>query len=136
MSVPVQEKTCGSVLFTRQDGLKKYLLIENLSGHIGFPKGHTEYGETEAQTARREVFEETGIIVEIDVNTRQEYTYINKDNIVKNCVYFCNEFSCGEINIQKSEISNCWLVPYGEAMSLLNLSQDKAVLEKADKIYD
>lgn len=52
------EKTCGSVMFTRENGIKKYLLIKNDSGHIGFPKGHVEYGESEAETAEREVFEE------------------------------------------------------------------------------
>ena len=33
-------------------------LIKNNSGHIGFPKGHIEYGENERETALAEVFEE------------------------------------------------------------------------------
>lgn len=130
------EKTCGSVLFIREDGVKKYLLIQNDSGHIGFPKGHIEYGETESQTAEREVFEETGISVKIDVDTRQEYTYKTLKNAIKNCVYFSNEFYEKEIKIQQEEISQSWIVPFDEAMKLLNFPQDRVILEKVDKMYD
>lgn len=70
-------------VFTRQRR-KKYLLIKNDSGHIGFPKGHIEVGETERQTARREVFEETGIDIEINEETRQEYTYKTLNGSIKN----------------------------------------------------
>lgn len=132
----IDEKTCGSVVFTRENGIKKYLLIKNDSGHIGFPKGHVEYGETEAETAEREVFEETGLKIKVYTDTRQEYTYKNKDAIVKNCVYFCNEFENQTIKLQHEEISQSWLVDYDKAMMLLNYPQDKIILEKADKMYD
>lgn len=130
------EKTCGSVVFTRENGVKKYLLIKNDSGHIGFPKGHIEYGENESQTAEREVFEETGITIKINPETRQEYTYTTLNKTIKNCVYFCNEFKTDNIKIQQEEISQSWLVPFDEAMLLLNFPQDRAVLEKADRMYD
>lgn len=38
------EKTCGAVLHTVIDGKRLYLLIKNDSGHIGFSKGHVEFG--------------------------------------------------------------------------------------------
>lgn len=132
----IYEKTCGSVIFRRENGIKKYLLIKNDSGHIGFPKGHVEPNETESQTAEREVYEETGIEVIIDPETRQEYTYKTDNDTIKNCVYFCNEFASSEIRIQREEISQYWLVPFNEAMELLNYPQDKIVLERADKMYD
>ncbi len=136
MEILWDEKTCGSIIFTRQDGIKKYLLIKNDSGHIGFPKGHVELGETEEETAQREVFEETGVKITAHTKTRQEYTYKNSEGIIKNCIYFCNEFFDDEIKIQQSEISQSWLVPFNEAMQLLNYPQDKVILEKADKMYD
>ena len=57
------EKSCGAVVFTRTDKGVKYLLIANLKGIYGFPKGHVEAGETEEQTALREIREETGLRV-------------------------------------------------------------------------
>ena len=55
------EKSCGVVLF---NGTKVLLLQHpdgTKAGHWDFPKGHIEIGETEIQTAVRELGEETGI---------------------------------------------------------------------------
>lgn len=130
------EKTCGSIVYTFKNNIKYYLLVENDSGHIGFPKGHIELNESEEETACREVFEETGLEIFIDRNTRQEYTYLNSNGVYKNCVYFYSEFKEKNIKIQESEILNFWLVTYDEALKLLNYPQDKIVLEKADLMYD
>lgn len=128
------EKTCGSIIYLKRGGVKYYLLIENNSGHIGFPKGHVEFGETEAETAEREVFEETFLKVSVEDKTRQEYTYTSKEGIIKNCVYFCSEFIGELIRLQEDEITRCWLVSYEEAYELLNYPQDKVIFEKADKM--
>ena len=55
------EKSCGAVVFTRLNGEIKYVIIQSLAGYYGFPKGHMEAGESEKQTALREVYEETGL---------------------------------------------------------------------------
>ena len=39
----------------------KFLLLHYASGHWDFPKGNVEAGETEVETVKREIFEETGI---------------------------------------------------------------------------
>ena len=44
------EKSCGAVVFTKVNNCIKYLLIQNLNGIYGFPKGHVEDGESEMQT--------------------------------------------------------------------------------------
>jgi len=41
------------------------LLVRNRNGYWGLPKGHWESGETLAETAAREVLEETGLTVEV-----------------------------------------------------------------------
>ena len=61
----IYEKSCGAVVFTRIDHDIRYLLIKNLSGIYGFPKGHVEPGETDVETALREVFEDVGITVQL-----------------------------------------------------------------------
>ena len=61
------EKSCGALVF-RQDpktGRMYILMIRHKhGGHRSFPKGHVEAGETEHQTAIREVEEETGLTME------------------------------------------------------------------------
>jgi bis(5'-nucleosidyl)-tetraphosphatase len=39
-------------------------ILRHLSGYWGFPKGHPNPGETELDTAKRELFEETGLYVD------------------------------------------------------------------------
>lgn len=53
------EISCGAVVFTKINGEIKYLLIQNLEGIYGFPKGHVEKEEKEKETALREIYEET-----------------------------------------------------------------------------
>ena len=61
------EKSCGAVIF-RKDENWNVLLIRHAKGrHISFPKGHVEPGETESQTAEREILEETGLRVRVDL---------------------------------------------------------------------
>lgn len=36
------EKSCGAVAFTRINGEIKYVLVQQLEGFYGFPKGHDE----------------------------------------------------------------------------------------------
>ena len=130
------EKTCGSIVFIRENGVKKYLIIKNESGHIGFPKGHIESGEIEKETAEREVFEETGLKITVNPETRQEYTYTTLNSSIKTGVFFCNEFCDRNIKIQEEEILQSWLAKFDEAMKLLNFPEDRMILEKADKMYD
>ena len=57
------EKSCGAVVFCQKDSDIKFLLVRERSGFWCFPKGHMEAGESEQETALREVKEETGITV-------------------------------------------------------------------------
>ena len=60
------EKACGAIIFTNENNVRKYILLCGhgiYKGYYGFPKGHVEEGETERETALREVKEETGLDV-------------------------------------------------------------------------
>ena len=127
------EKTCGGVIYTLKGKIPYFLLVENAdSKHIGFPKGHVELGEMEKQTAVREIFEETALKLFLKQNFRSEYRYTLNGTIKKRCVYFLAEFSENSNPvIQEQEISQYWLVPYNEAIKLLNYPQDRIVLIQA-----
>ena len=61
----LHEKSCGAIVYRRFHGNIEILLIKHInSGHWSFPKGHVEGDETELETARREIKEETGLDVE------------------------------------------------------------------------
>lgn len=127
------EKTCGAIMFTEKDSERHYLLIENDSGHIGFPKGHVEFGETETETAVREVMEETSLKAEPIDGFRMSYSYTNASGHRKTAVYFLSHYNYTAAIIQQEELTNSWLLPYDEAIKMLNYPQDIPVLEGAEK---
>ena len=123
------EKSCGSVIYTTQGDIKKYLLVENISGHIGFPKGHVEFFETEIQTATREVFEEINMRVQLDDSFRSEYHHTLKYGIKKTDVYFSGQIKLRKaFLLQQQEILSSFLLPFDDALKTLNRPQDMLVL--------
>ncbi len=127
------EKSCGAVVYRRQSGKIEYLLILNkkpgTAGHWGFPKGHVETGETEEETARREILEETGLPVRFIPGFRTVSHYSPRPGAEKDAIYFLAELVMGEIKLQESEVAAYkWCTPE-TAMDLL--THDAAVLDEA-----
>ena len=85
----LHEKSCGAIVYRKSHGNIQILLIKHVnSGHWSFPKGHTEGEETEAETALREIKEETGIDVILDTTFRETVSYSPKKDTQKIVVYF------------------------------------------------
>ena len=128
------EKSCGAVVFTRIDNNIKYLLIQNLEGIYGFPKGHVEDGESETQTAIREVFEEVGVKVKLikGFRTEDEHLIPQKESTMKQIVYFLGEYSNQDFSHQKEELSNAELVDYETALTLFQFESSKRILKEAN----
>ena len=128
------EKSCGAIVFTKVDSCIKYLLIQNLEGIYGFPKGHVEEGESEIETALREVYEETGVKINLidGFRTEDEHIIPKKRNTMKKIVYFLGEYEDQTINFQKEEISSVKLVDYETALSLFQFESSKRILKEAN----
>lgn len=127
-----REKSCGAVVFTRIDGEIKYLIIKSLAGVYGFPKGHVEDGETEKQTASREILEETALTVEFVDGFRAEDSYTIKDEIDKTVVYFLARFEGESFSKQDSEIETIELLSFEEAQGKLQFDSTRRVLTEAN----
>lgn len=59
-----KEESCGIIPLQKISGTWMVFIVQHKSGYWGFPKGHIEPGETQQQTASRELFEETGLHIE------------------------------------------------------------------------
>ncbi len=129
----IRERSCGAVVWRKRGGRRHYLIIQNRSGHNGFPKGHMEYGETEVDTAKREILEETSLEVELDTSFRAEYRYLVDGYIHKSALYFLASYDGGDFRPQKGEVFGIWLLPYEEALEQLDYEQDRRVLRLAEK---
>ena len=70
-----REKSCGAVVWFAQNNERLYLIEQMRGGHFAMPKGHMEPGESEAETAEREIWEETGLRVRADTGFRAANAY-------------------------------------------------------------
>ncbi len=123
----------GAVVFTRQTGEPRFVIVEHRDGHHGFPKGRVEAGETEAVTALREVREETGLRVRLlpDFCTAETYPLPDDPNVVKQVVYLLAEYENQTIVPQESELLSAELLPYEDAMKALEHESTRRVLREA-----
>lgn len=130
----IYEKSCGAVVFTRMNNEIQYLLIRNLTGIYGFPKGHVEQGETEEQTALREVFEEVGLAVKLvsGFRSEDEHPIPQKEDTMKQIVYFLGEYSNQEFTYQIEELTDALLTDYETAMTLFQFDSSKRILTEAN----
>ena len=130
------EYSCGAVVFTRMGGVPHFVLIRakgQPEGCHGFPKGHMEPGETEAQTALREIYEEVGLRVRLLEGFRAvtEYPLPDKPDTRKRVVFFLAEYENQEITVQESELVSHALAPFPEALALTEFADSRQILTDA-----
>ena len=122
----IYEKSCGAIVINDD----KVLLVKHNAGHIGFPKGHVEDGETEEETAIREVKEETGLDVEVDANYRYMTTYSPKEGVSKDVIFFLGKLIGGEMKPQIKEVNEVLFVPLDQAVDVIQFDDMKEIFKK------
>lgn len=128
------EKSCGAIVYRKHHGNLEILLIKHInSGHWSFPKGHVEDGETEVETAHREIKEETGLDVIIDPSFRETVSYYPRKDTQKVVVYFIARAKTYDYTPQEEEIADIKWVDVGNANSVLTYENDKTIVNKAKK---
>ena len=127
-----KEKSCGAVDNRKYHGNIELLLIKHVvGGHWSFPKGHVEPGETEEQTALREIKEETGIDVELNTSFREVVSYSPKRDTTKDVIYFLGKAKTFQYTPQEEEIAQIKWVEINLAHSFLTYDNDKQLVNKA-----
>lgn len=128
----LHEKSCGAIVYRRFHGNIEILLIKHInSGHWSFPKGHVEPNETEIETAKREILEETGLDVIIDPTFRETVTFSPKRDTQKVVVYFLARAKKYDFKPQEEEIAEIRWVDIVYATNILTYENDKTIVNKA-----
>jgi 8-oxo-dGTP pyrophosphatase MutT (NUDIX family) len=127
------EYSCGAVVFTRENGHVLFAIVQEQSGAYSFPKGHMENNETEMETARREIIEETGLNPDFlpGFKAEDEYDLAEKPGTRKRVTYFLAEYKNQPLVPRQGEIRRIQLLPYDEALSCFEHEGTKSVLNKA-----
>jgi bis(5'-nucleosidyl)-tetraphosphatase len=134
------ERSVGAVVY-RIDGRKIFFLLLHYLpaqagqvGHWGFPKGHIEKGETNEETLRREVKEETGILdllIHLRFKKNIHYSFIrDKKKIYKQSTFYLAETSTKKIVLSGEHNDYRWLSASG-AEECITFENAKRVLTDA-----
>jgi 8-oxo-dGTP pyrophosphatase MutT (NUDIX family) len=128
------EQSFGVVPIYKSDKTEvKFLLIQHHAGHWAFPKGHADPGETELQTARRELREETGIdeVLLITSPTFEEHYTLNRRGQPREKVvrYWIGYVQTQKVTVQEEEVRDHTWATLDEARKLITYSQSKKLLE-------
>ena len=127
------EYSCGAVVYTRKIGQLLFAIVQEMAGAYSFPKGHMENGETEIETAVREVREEIGILPEfIDgFRMQDEYSLREKPGTSKRVTYFLAEFRDEPLIPRPGEIRQILLLPCEQAMACFEHENTRRILSAA-----
>ena len=148
-----KEKSAGAVIYRMENNKIYYLLLhyspseKRRRGQWGFAKGHVEKGETDEQTAIREITEETGIedIVIMPGFKELEKYFFRKVYglkgeerkkapwIFKSVIFFLAQTQTKEIKISDEHIGFVWL-EFVDAVKKLSFKNSKELIKKANKV--
>ncbi|MCL6452457.1 MAG: deoxyribose-phosphate aldolase [Alicyclobacillus sp.] len=113
------ERAAGGFVVRQRGGVREVLMIDDAYGHVAFPKGHVEPGESWEQAAVREVAEETGIEARIlQPLSRVEYEITRAGQPVRKQVrLFLMEAVDAAVDPvpQEVELRSAYFLPWDEA---------------------
>ncbi len=129
------EISAGAVLYILGENFEiNYLILNYNYGHWDFPKGNIESGETEIETIKREVMEETGIVdIKLIEGFRQQisYKYRKKLKLVnKTVIYYLAETKSINVVLSFEHVNFAWL-NFNDALNKLSFDNSKKVLKNA-----
>lgn len=137
----MKEKSIGIILFIKENKEIKYLLLyrkphENFKESWDFVKGNIEEKESELETLKRELKEETGISDFNLINNFKEKIKIfyrrEGNTIFKEIIFYLGETKEKEIKLSFEHDDFKWC-NYEEALKLLTHKNSKDILKKADE---
>lgn len=135
----VKEKSCGAVIYRIKDKEIEFLLLKMGYGHTSLCKGHQEKGETDEQTAIREIKEETSLDVKLNTDFVTTIRYKPNEDAIKDVIFFLAQ-PVNEAQTPKdehdSEVESLERCEYSDALLKITHQQDRDVIKKAKRYIE
>jgi 8-oxo-dGTP pyrophosphatase MutT (NUDIX family) len=139
-----KEMSAGAIVFRRDArGKPLYLLLHYPSSskvkreYWDFAKGHIEKGETQIETVKREVQEETSLQdLTIIAGFKETISYMFQakgQKIFKTVVFYLGETRSKDVKISEEHVAYL-LLPFETAILKLKFPNAKKLLKKADNL--
>ena len=126
--------SAGAVLYTVIDGERRYVLVREKNGSYGLPKGHVEPGETLAQTALREIREETGVKASLHAYVPamvDEYPIAGGD--IKRVSWLVARYFDQTPAADRTQVLGVLVLPIEAALKTLTYGSTREILRKVDQ---
>jgi 8-oxo-dGTP pyrophosphatase MutT (NUDIX family) len=129
-------QAAGAILYVLDKKTPRFLILRSARhGEWGPPKGHSDEGESEIETAMREVYEETGLRrAKFKLGFREVISYSVErkgKRKLKEVVFFLCEMPSEEIKIS-DEHTEAHLATIDEIETMIPHEDIKEVFRKAD----
>ena len=125
------EISCGAIVYCIENQDVKFLLLRYSQGHWDFPKGNKEKGETNLETTRREIKEETGIsdiVFRVRFEKKITYNYCRQnEKISKKVIYFLAKTKATNVVLSSEHTDFVWEL-YENALKRLTYKNAKEIL--------
>ena len=129
------EISCGAIVYCIENQDVKFLLLRYSQGHWDFPKGNKEKGETNLETTRREIKEETGIsdiVFRVRFEKKITYNYCRQnEKISKKVIYFLAKTKATNVVLSSEHTDFVWEL-YENALKRLTYKNAKEILTQGN----
>jgi 8-oxo-dGTP pyrophosphatase MutT (NUDIX family) len=143
---PIQYRSAGGIVLREMEGQRRYLIIKQVRGNGEvqwvMPKGTVEPGESDEETARREVLEEVGLgdlkCEAIVGSSRYPFTDSEGRSCEKTVTWFLfRSVRQIEVDLRATEgfVESVWL-PIDQAKERCTHEDFRELLQKADALVD
>ncbi len=122
-----------------EEGVSILLIFHKGGRHWSFPKGHQDPGETDLETASRELKEETNLdIVEYLSKDPyvESYTFYKLHEKILKTVSYYPAFVSGDLKLQPEEILDARWLSIEEALYRLTFKEAKAICQKVAELCE
>ena len=131
-----KERSAGAVIYCKHGNKVEYLILQYRHLRWDFPRGHVERGESDIETAQREIREETRIdIIKFKPGfaLEQSWTYEVPDTKRKSkkiVIYFLAEADNKNVTLQEENLQYKWL-PLNDILALPSFPHVQRVIREA-----